>query len=200
MTLDAIIRSVQGHLGLQVDGKAGPLTWSAIYRSLVAPEVQPEAVLDRVDDRSEAHIATLHPRVQPFARALVQQAAAQGLNVKIISGTRSYDEQDKLYAQGRSLPGPKVTNAPGGYSNHNFGLAFDVGVFQGSKYLAESPQYDAVASLGQALGLEWGGSWKSPVDKPHYQLRPTWARDMTQSQMLRELRRRKQANIDAFAP
>jgi len=46
--------------------------------------------------------------------------------LKLISGLRTYEEQDALYAQGRTAPGPKVTNAPGGHSNHNFGLAFDM--------------------------------------------------------------------------
>nr|WP_295770097.1 M15 family metallopeptidase [Rhodoferax sp.] len=41
---------------------------------------------------------------------------------------RSCAEQDALYAQGRTAPGNKVTNAKSGDSNHNFGIAFDIGV------------------------------------------------------------------------
>jgi peptidoglycan LD-endopeptidase CwlK len=103
---------------------------------------------------------------------------------------RTYAEQDALYAQGRTTAGPKVTNARGGYSNHNFGIAFDVGVFEGGRYLGESPKYKAVGVLGSELGLEWGGNWKTIVDQPHYQLRPAWATQMAERDMLAELRQR----------
>ena len=49
--------------------------------------------------------------------------------MKVICGTRTYDEQAELYAQGRTKPGPKVTNSPPGYSWHNFGVAWDFVVF-----------------------------------------------------------------------
>ena len=46
----------------------------------------------------------------------------------------------------------------------NFGIAFDIGVFEGSQYLGESSKYQAVGVLGMDLGLEWGGNWKTIVD------------------------------------
>jgi peptidoglycan L-alanyl-D-glutamate endopeptidase CwlK len=70
-----------------------------------------------------------------------------------------------------------VTDARGGYSNHNFGVAFDIGVFESGKYLDESPKYKAAGALGSDLGLEWGGNWKTIQDEPHFQLRPGWASD-----------------------
>jgi peptidoglycan L-alanyl-D-glutamate endopeptidase CwlK len=143
-----------------------------------------------VDARSEKVIATLLPEMQPIARALVQKAAYNKSNIKIISGFRSYAEQGALYAQGRTAPGKIVTNSKAGYSNHNFGIAFDVGVFEGSSYLADSPKYKAVGVLGMDLGLEWGGNWKTIVDQPHFLLRPDWAMSMTEKQMLTELRAR----------
>ena len=90
--------------------------------------------------------------------------------VKIICGTRTYAEQDALYAQGRTAPGPIVTDASAGYSNHNFGIAFDIGIFNGGVYLADSPLYTKVGTLGRAQGLEWGGEWIVFTDEPHFQL------------------------------
>lgn len=195
MEISDIIYQVQGALHLDQDRKAGPATWAAIYASIIGSRVadQPAPVVTggTVDARSEANIATLHPKVQPYARSLVQKAAAAGITIKVISGLRTYAVQNDLYAQGRSKPGSKVTNAPAGYSNHNFGLAFDIGVWQGEKYLDDSPLYKAVAALGMDLGLEWGGSWKTIQDQPHYELRPSWAKDMPEAAMLTELRRRK---------
>jgi peptidoglycan LD-endopeptidase CwlK len=202
MLIEEMIAAVQKKLGVQVDGRAGTETWGAIYAHIVKAKVdglQPAEAISEVDARSEKVIATLQPQLHPLARALVQKAARNGIQIKLISGLRTYAEQNALYAQGRTLPGRTVTNARGGYSNHNFGIAFDVGVFEGTRYLGESPKYKAVGALGMELGLEWGGSWKSIVDEPHFQLRPAWATDLSERQMLAQLRGVVAENRPIFA-
>lgn len=197
MNLDLMIREVQASLGCSVDGKAGPQTWAAIHGRIVGTSRAVPAA--GVDARSATNIATLHPKVQDYARALIQAAAQQGIAIKVISGTRSYDEQNALFAKGRTKPGSVVTNARAGYSNHNFGIAFDIGVFdaQGS-YVEESPLYKVVGSIGTGLGLTWGGNWKTVEDQPHFQLRPQWAREGEKA-MLAELRFRQGVGKDVFA-
>jgi peptidoglycan LD-endopeptidase CwlK len=192
MNIEAIIRAVQGELSkthdVDIDGKDGPQTWSAIYNrvtgkvwndaaSTTMAPVKTEALMvpaqDRVDDRSEKNIATLIPQAQPYARALIHSAKAQGITLVITSGSRTYEEQNALFAQGRSKPGKIVTNARGGQSNHNFGLAFDVTIFKGKTPVWESPQYKAVGALGKRLGLKWGGDWRGGlVDEPHFEYNP----------------------------
>ena len=202
MRIDEIISAVQKELGVDVDGAAGPDTWGAIYERLVKKKIdglKPALAVAAVDSRSEKTISTLLSEVQPFSRALVQKAAISGITIRIISGFRTYAEQDALYAQGRTQLGSIVTNAKGGYSNHNFGIAFDVGVFEGSKYLPDSPKYKAVGALGIDLGLEWGGNWKTIVDQPHFQLRPNWAFDLSEKQMLAELRSRNDNDTPVYA-
>ena len=200
MKVEEMIESVQRTLGVAVDGRAGPQTWNAIHQHIVGTSApMPPAEIDAVDERSEKAIATLLPEVRPYARALVHRAERNGVLVKIISGTRSYAEQNALYARGRTEPGPIVTNARGGYSNHNFGIAFDIGVFEGSRYLGDSPKYRAVGLLGMDLGLEWGGSWTDFVDQPHFQLRPAWAEGLGSRQLLAELRSRTAAGQPVYA-
>ena len=209
--LDAMIRAVQKKLGVFVDGNPGPTTWGAIHLAVVGQKTSDEvketgtpALVGEgklADSRSEKNIATLHPRVRPFARALIEKAAGKGIIIKVTSGTRSFAEQDQLFAQR-----PKVTNARGGFSNHNFGIAIDITIFKGSTDpeqaktpVFESPLYKVIGALGTDLGLEWGGNWKTIVDEPHFQLRPGWAKDMKESDMLAELRRRKESGKDFFA-
>ncbi len=121
------------------------------------------------DERSERNIETLIPSVQAQARQWLKLAKAKaeklGVGVRIICGTRTYAEQDELYNKR-----PRVTKARGGRSMHNFGLAWDMGLFKGTAYLGDSPHYATLGALACGIsGLEWGGDWKSFVDEPHIQ-------------------------------
>ena len=92
-----------------------------------------------------------------------------GLSTDVGSATRDSDTQAQLYAQGRTAPGPIVTNAPAGSSYHNYGAAVDLV----PKGMSEK---DAAATIGRAfqenpdLGLTWGGSFKNIYDPFHVQL------------------------------
>jgi peptidoglycan L-alanyl-D-glutamate endopeptidase CwlK len=200
MELQVLIKAVQQRLGVKADGFAGPETWKAIYQAVIGEDpATNRAAFEPVDARSESVIAKLQPQVQPYARALVHNAQLAGVDIRVISGFRSYAEQDALFAQGRTKPGRKVTNAKGGESNHNFGIAFDIGIFRGAEYLPESPAYDTVGALGKELGLEWGGDWEGLVDKPHFELRPGWADHLSEREMLAELRRRNTEGTPFYA-
>lgn len=198
MNIPGLIEAVQRELGLDDDGLAGPLTWKAIYRRVMGKEWgedSPSSLIGgMVDARSERLIATLHENVRPYARALLHKAAQQGITLIVTSGTRTYAEQDALFNKR-----PPVTKARGGHSNHNFGIAFDVTIFEGGVPVWESPLYKAVGSMGKSLGLSWGGDWKSFVDEPHFELRPKWAEELSENEMLAELRSRHDSNKDAFA-
>ena len=163
----------------------GPLDgkWtSAVADAEQALDAQRQQLRDRLgafDPRSERNIGTLMPPAQKVAREFMRAAAEFPLAVRIISGSRTYAEQDALYAIGRTVEirrGP-VTNARGGRSNHNFGLAWDVGIFEADgRYMTgarkgDSEAYRELAKLAKAkvAQLEWGGDWKSFVDPPHYQ-------------------------------
>lgn len=133
-----------------------------------------------MDERSRKNIATLHPEViarfESFVSEVQVVAEQKGLSYKVICGTRSWEEQARIYAQGRTAPGKIVTKAPPGYSMHNFGLAVDCGVFSNGAYLDESEPKTAakmheVASLIAAKhGIRWGGNFKSFSDTPHFEL------------------------------
>lgn len=135
-----------------------------------------------IDERSAKYIETLVPEVkQAFidflleAKELLQD---EGLDYRVICGTRSWEAQEALYAKGRTAPGPKVTNARPGSSMHNFGLAVDCGVFRGKAYLDDgTPEEQKIADkMHRACGtlaskhkLRWGGNFKSIYDPPHYE-------------------------------
>lgn len=125
------------------------------------------------DERTEKNIATLLPGAQVWARKFVEACLGAGHQIRIISGNRTYAEQDKLYEIGRrGIHGEAtVTNARGGQSNHNFGIAWDIGVFTGGTYHPESSEYAKCGVIGRELGLGWGGDWISIKDMPHYEVK-----------------------------
>lgn len=131
-------------------------------------------------------ITMCHPQLQLLANKLVTECKKQGLIVKLGECFRSVAEQDALYAQGRTTKGSIVTNARGtSYSSmHQWGVAFDVIRNDGKGAYNDSDNwFSKVAKIGKSLGLEWGGDWTSPVDKPHFQL-PQWGSTPTKLKKL----------------
>lgn len=126
-------------------------------------------------------ITKLHPTAQEKAKELVSVCASKGLKITIGECLRTVAEQDKLYAQGRTTAGTIVTNAKGSsYSSmHQWGIAFDIIRSDGKGSYEDSDGFfNKVGKVGESIGLEWGGSWKSIKDKPHFQL-PDWGSTAT---------------------
>lgn len=115
-------------------------------------------------------IDALHPTVKPLAQQLLAKAKAIGINLTITETFRTAAKQNEYYEQGRTSPGSVVTNAKGLQSYHNYALAFDVAFDDGNGNLAwpvqSDPRWQQVATLGETLGLTWGGSFG---DYPHWQ-------------------------------
>lgn len=152
--------------------------------------ISPPAVTEPLHERTERNILTLSPKTQALARQFIKKVNASlegsSAEVRIISGNRTYEEQDAIYLQGRTslaavnnarkaaglgpIPASENverTKARAGYSNHNFGVAWDVGVFVDGIYKPEHSLYKTIGPVGESLGLEWGGRWDKP-DYPHY--------------------------------
>lgn len=180
------IKNIQRAVGADPDGILGPVTSARVLAALrgrdgLTTEVPATVESAKLDSRTESILATLDPKAVPMFRLFLcyakATAATLGCDYILISGNRTWPEQDALYAQGRTKPGNKVTNAKGGQSNHNFGIAVDAGVFAGKSYLDDSDParaakvHKACSEHAAACGLEWGGSWTSIKDLPHYQVR-----------------------------
>ncbi len=156
----------------KLDGSWGPNTEKAANLFLEKSE-QIKMQYGSFDVRTESCLATLATLAQQHARSAMRKILSTGLTVRIISGTRTYEEQNMLYRKGRfGNPGPIVSNARGGQSNHNFGVAWDIGVFTSSGgYVGDGPQYTQAGNIAKSSTVEWGGEWKKFLDMPHYQLR-----------------------------
>jgi len=118
-------------------------------------------------------ITDLHPKLQEKIQILATKCKEQGLIIGIGECLRTIEEQDALYAQGRTKPGKIVTNAKGSTysSQHQWGVAFDFYRNDGTGAFNESGQFfERVGAVGKSLGLGWGGDWTTFKDRPHLYL------------------------------
>ncbi|WP_440961282.1 M15 family metallopeptidase [Paenibacillus nitricinens] len=137
--------------------------------------------IEHIRAKSAAKLVGLIPCVKAAAEALIDRSFAAGILVIVTQGLRTIAEQDALYEQGRTKPGAIVTNARGGYSNHNFGVAIDFALLTNEgKSVSWDTKLDGnrngvadwneVVTLAKALGFTWGGDWKTFLDLPHFEM------------------------------
>lgn len=135
-----------------------------------------------MDKPTSDRIAKLHPVVRKQLLTIIAECDAKltgRAKVRITQGLRTIAEQDEMYAQGRTKPGKVITNAKGGSSYHNYGLAVDFCLIIDGKEVSWSLTADfdgdkkadwlEVVSIFKAHGWGWGGDFKSFKDYPHFQ-------------------------------
>ncbi len=114
-------------------------------------------------------IEDLQPVLQRGATELISRGKSQGLDILITQTLRDSEYQNQLYAQGRTKPGSIVTNARGGESFHNYGLAFDICKnVKGHEY-DDTQFFKQVGEIWTEMGGMWGGNFESFVDTPHFE-------------------------------
>jgi peptidoglycan LD-endopeptidase CwlK len=119
---------------------------------------------------SETRLRQVYPPLAAAVRTMHQRLLDRDIVIRVTSGYRSFQEQQKLYEQR-----PRVTRAGPGFSMHNFGLAVDLapGIIGEYPWKPDwndtSPAWQVMLALGLELGLECGGAWKLFRDLPHFQ-------------------------------
>jgi peptidoglycan L-alanyl-D-glutamate endopeptidase CwlK len=136
-----------------------------------------------MDTITLARIELLHPKVRAEARdiyaAIERSLTNSRAKVRFTHTLRTIAEQDALYAQGRTAPGKIVTNAKGGKSYHNYGLAIDICLIIDGKEASWDTTKDfdkdgisdwmEIVTIFKSRGWEWGGDFVSIKDTPHFQ-------------------------------
>lgn len=129
-----------------------------------------------MDQLTIDRIASAHPKIREELKQYYIECnnkLPKGVRLRFAYVYRSVAEQNVLYNQR-----PKVTNAKGGQSIHNYSLAFDYvimldkdnnGTFETIEWDLKSPYHKVVVDYFKSKGYEWGGDWKSFKDYPHFQ-------------------------------
>ena len=140
------------------------------------------------DKVSIDRINLLHPAIKCLVTNAIDKAEAglpKNMAVRIVQGLRTIVEQNGLYAQGRTKPGKIVTNAKGGQSIHNYGLAVDFallidrdknGTFEEISWSLSLDMdkdgifdWNEVVAAFEFYGFSWGGKWRTFKDYPHFE-------------------------------
>jgi peptidoglycan L-alanyl-D-glutamate endopeptidase CwlK len=127
------------------------------------------------DEKSSAVLASVRPELRKVAE-YVQKYVGDNHSIRLIwvQGLRTEEEQAKLYAQGRTAPGPIVTQAESAATSpHGRGAALDFAVLDQLRrptwdYGAVG-MYNVVGNIAKTQGLVWGGDFRHP-DRPHIEL------------------------------
>jgi peptidoglycan LD-endopeptidase CwlK len=138
------------------------------------------------DVKSIHTVQLLHPKIADEVKQLIDKAESffpKNIAIRIAQGLRTIEEQNALYAKGRTAPGPKVTNAKGGQSYHNFGLAIDFcllydkdgnGTYETVSWKESEdfdkddiPDWHEIVDVFEKAGYSWGGKWSKFKDAPH---------------------------------
>jgi peptidoglycan L-alanyl-D-glutamate endopeptidase CwlK len=174
-SLEKLIGAVQVSGAFQVFNQIG-----MFFARTVDPPAVSAGPPAPVDWRTPANLAvldSLDPYVANLAAQHLSRLAAEGIPFRLTEGFRSYETQNHYYAQGRTRPGPIITDARGGESFHNFGLAYDVSLLRNGKLVqnGRDPLYRRAKELSDGVSdgvgdgrLEWGGAWGDAV---HFQFR-----------------------------
>ena len=122
----------------------------------------------------------MHPKLREEVRDIyfeISSALTGKAFCRFSYTLRTFAEQDGLYAQGRTTKGNIVTNAKGGLSYHNYGLALDIVLIDGKNASWDiKKDYDSdgkadwieVVNIFKQYGWTWGGDWKF-LDAPHFE-------------------------------
>lgn len=110
--------------------------------------------------------------VRMAAEAAKAECTAAGYDLLVTCTYRSGEEQDALYAQGRTKPGAKVTNAKAGQSFHQYRVALDLYPMVSGKpdFSGKSPNWHKIAAIFKKHGFEWAFEWKRFKEMPHFQM------------------------------
>jgi peptidoglycan L-alanyl-D-glutamate endopeptidase CwlK len=130
-----------------------------------------------MDKITQERISKLHPSVRNEVSSIINtcNSLLTGRSqVRIAQGLRTFAEQDALFNQR-----PKVTNAKGGQSVHNYGFAVDIVLIIDSKEASwdikkdwdndKVSDWDECVKVFASHGWSWGGNWTSFKDFPHFE-------------------------------
>ncbi|MBX2894164.1 MAG: M15 family metallopeptidase [Cyclobacteriaceae bacterium] len=112
-----------------------------------------------------ADLDALHPYFREKVEQLISICKAKGIELALVETYRTHAKQNEYKAMGK-----KYTRSVGGHSKHQYGLAVDVVPIKDSVARWDDVKlWKKVGTVGEQLGLRWGGRWRNPYDPGHFE-------------------------------
>lgn len=122
-----------------------------------------------------ADLDALHPYFRDKVIALISACKKIGITLAVVESYRTHSKQSEYYAMGR-----KYTSKAGGKSRHQYGLAVDVVPMVDSIAVWNDHKlWRKIGSIGERLGLTWGGRWRVLYDPGHFE----WSGGLSRHQL-----------------
>lgn len=184
-TVDDMIKEVQHRLNLKEKNKPGIKTWKSLCKLIIGNgRTATQKSNTELDPHNGNMVSAMTKELAPFAKELIYLSQEQGINVRILSDVNMNEDPE--------------------LSMRNFGLTFDIGIFDQTTsgeliYNGNLLLYANVAKLADSIGLTWAADQKTFLHQSRFELKPAWALRMNDNEMLIELKRRKEANLNLLA-
>jgi LAS superfamily LD-carboxypeptidase LdcB len=129
--------------------------------------------LNPIPDRHTLKSEQIHAKVLPFLQDLLQDAAEDGVELKIASAYRSFDRQAQLKQQYTTIYGEGANqfSADQGYSEHQLGTTVDF-VSPGSNYSLDGFENTTAYQWLQDNAYKYGFVLSYPPDNQFYVFEP----------------------------
>lgn len=122
---------------------------------------------------SSRNLSDLRQDVRHMCEKHIELCKESGIELLVYCTYRSRQEQDELYAQGRTTPGKIVTNARGGESQHNkldstqrpAAEGYDCVPLKNGKAIwdGKDPAWSIVIRCGEEAGLKASARWSGKM-------------------------------------
>lgn len=184
-TVEGMIKEVQNRLNLKEKDKPGIKTWKALCKLIIGNgRTATQKSKTVLDPHNETMLSKMTKELAPFAKELIYLSEEQGIKLRVLSGMSANEDSELSMAA--------------------FGLTFDIGIFDQTTsgeliYNGNVLLYANVAKLAESIGLTWAVDQKTFSHQSRFELRPAWALRLSDNEMLRELKRRRDSNINLLA-
>ena len=122
-----------------------------------------------------ADVQALHPYFRDQILELIKQCKANGIELAVVESYRTHAKQHEYKSMGK-----KYTSSGAGRSKHQYGLAIDVVPMVDSIAVWDNVAlWRKVGTVGEKLGLRWGGRWRKPYDPGHFE----WTSGLTSTHL-----------------
>ena len=110
-------------------------------------------------------LKALHPVFRDKIERLIIACEAKGIRLAVVETYRTHAKQNEYKSMGK-----KFTRSGGGSSKHQYGLAVDlVPIVRDTAQWHNDQLWKKIGTIGEQLGLRWGGRWRNPYDPGHFE-------------------------------